>query len=226
MSDWVEAELAECQMHAVRHTRRLAQLFERLSEHPASRMPTACHGWAATMAASRLLHHPASGVQEILSGHTHATRQRIRAQEGVWLVQDTTFLHDGTPQPPAGMGTVKIKTRAEYLLHLTVAFTPERVKGGGAGMKVWPRPAEPGAQQRKSQPIEEQASDRWLEGDRGACEIKQPCPATLGVNRADRAGDIQEWLVDARRREPPQRAEVSIRAKGNRRLAPGAAQRY
>jgi hypothetical protein len=43
---------------------------------------------------------------------------------------------------------------------------------------------------------------------------------------ADREGDIQEWLVDAMRREPHQRAEVIIRAKCNRRLAPGAAQRY
>jgi hypothetical protein len=42
-------------------------------------------------------------------------------------VQDTTFLHYGTTQPKAGMGTVKIKTREEYLLHATVAFTPERV---------------------------------------------------------------------------------------------------
>ena len=86
------------------------------------------------------------GVQEIVSGHTHATGQRIRAQEVVWLVQDTTLLHDGTTQPQAGMGTVKSKTRAEYLLHLTVAFTPERVNGGVAGRQVWQRPAEPVAQ--------------------------------------------------------------------------------
>jgi len=93
-------------------------------------------------------------------------------------------------------------------------------------MKVWQRPEEPGAPQRKSKPIEEKESYRWLEGYRGACEIKQPCPATLVVTMADREGDIQEWLADARRREPPQRAEVIIRAKCHRRLAPGAAQRY
>ena len=166
------------------------------------------------------------GVQEIVSGHTHATGQRIRAQEVVWLVQDTTLLHDGTTQPQAGMGTVKSKTRAEYLLHLTVAFTPERINGGVAGRQVWQRPAEPVAQQRTSKPIAEQERYRWLAGDRGAWEITQTCPATLGVNLADREGDIQEWLVAARRREPPQRAEVSIRAKCHRRLAPGAAQRY
>ena len=79
------------------------------------------------MAAYRFLNNPDIGVQEILSGHTHATLERIRTQEVVLLVQDTTFLHDGTTQPKAAMGTIKIKRREEYLLHPTVAFTPERV---------------------------------------------------------------------------------------------------
>jgi hypothetical protein len=178
------------------------------------------------VAAYRFLNNPDIGVQEILSGHTHATLERIRTQEVVLLVQDTTFLNYGTIQPKAGMGTVKIKTREEYLLHLTVAFTPERVNVGVVGMKVWQRPAQPIARQRKSTPIEEKESYRWREGYQGACEVKQACPATLVVNMADREGDIQEWLVDAGRRAPSQRAEVIIRAKENRRLAPGAAQRY
>ena len=79
------------------------------------------------MAAYRFLDNPDIGVPEILSGHTRATLERIRTQEVVLLVQDTTFLHYGTTQPKAGMGTVKIKTREEYLLHPTVAFTPARV---------------------------------------------------------------------------------------------------
>jgi hypothetical protein len=69
-------------------------------------------------------------------------------------------------------------------------------------MQVWQRPEAPVAQQRTSKPMEEKESSRWLEGDQGACEVTQVCPATLGVNMADRAGDIQEWLVDARRRVP------------------------
>jgi hypothetical protein len=141
-------------------------------------------------------------------------------------VQDTTFLNDGTTQPKAGMGTVKIKTREEYLLHPTVAFTPERVNLGVVGMKVGQRPEQPVAQQRQSKPIEEKESYRWLGGYQCACAVKQACPATLVVNVADREGDIQEWFVDAMRREPDQRAEGLIRAKCNRRLAPGTAQRY
>src|SRR5262249_2812904 len=105
---------------------------------------------------------PDVGSQEILSGHAHATLERIRAQEAVLLVQDTAFLHYGTTHPKAGMGTVKSKTREEYLLHTTVAFTPERVNWGVVGMQVWQRPKEPIAQQRKPKPIEEQESYRWV----------------------------------------------------------------
>jgi len=226
MYDWIEEELAECQIHDARHMKRLAQLLARLSARPISSIPTACHGWAETVAAYRFLDNPDIGVPEILSGHTRATLERIRTQEVVLLVQDTTFLNYGTTQPKAGMGTVKIKTREEYLLHPTVAFTPARVNLGVVGMKVWQRPEQPVAQQRKSKPIEEKESYRWLEGYQCACKVKQACSATLVVNSADREGDIQEWFVDAMRREPDQRAECLIRAKCNRRLAPGAVQRY
>jgi hypothetical protein len=94
------------------------------------------------------------------------------------------------------------------------------------GMKVWQRPEQPVAQQRHSKPIEAKERYRWLEGYQGACAVKQACPATLVVNMAERAGDLQEWLVDVLRREPGQRAECIIRAKEDRRLAPGAAPRY
>jgi hypothetical protein len=127
MSDWIKAELAECQRHDARHTKRLARLLGRLSERSVSSIPTACHGWAETVAASRFLDNSAIGAQEILSGHTHATLERIRSQEIVLLVQDTTFLHYGTTHPKAGVGTVKHTTREEYLLHPTVVLTPERV---------------------------------------------------------------------------------------------------
>ena len=196
MYDWIEEELAECQIHDARHMKRLAQLLARLSARPISSIPTACHGWAETVAAYRFLDNPDIGVPEILSGHTRATLERIRTQEVVLLVQDTTFLNYGTTQPKAGMGTVKIKTREEYLLHPTVAFTPARVNLGVVGMKVWQRPEQPVAQQRKSKPIEEKESYRWLEGYQCACKVKQACSATLVVNSADREGDIQEWSLN------------------------------
>jgi hypothetical protein len=226
MSHWVAAETADSQLADVRHTTRLAQLLTRLSAQPVRSIPSACHGWAETVAASRFLENPAIGEQELLSGHKHATLERIRTQEVVRLVQDTTCLNYGTTQPKHGMGTVRVKTRKEYLLHTTVAFTPDRVNLGVLGMKVWQRPEQPVAQERKRKPIEEQESYRGLEGSQLACAVKQTCPAPLVVHVADREGDIQEWFLHARRREPEQRAEYIVRAQGNRRLAPGSAQRH
>lgn len=128
------------------------------------RMPSACHGWAATVAASRFLDHSAMGEQEMLSGHQHATLGRIRTEDVVLLVQDTTFLDDGTPQPKQGMGTVKVKAHEAELLQPTVAFTPERLHLGVLGLKRWQRPAPPVAQERHRNPLAAHERYRWLEG--------------------------------------------------------------
>jgi Transposase Tn5 dimerisation domain/Transposase DNA-binding len=213
-------------MHDTRHGKRLATLLSELSERPVSSIPSACHGWAETVAAYRFLDNPRVGVEEILSGHKQATLERIRMQEVALLVQDTSFLNYGTLQPKVGMGTVKEKRRNEHLLHTTVAFTPERVNLGVLGAKSWQRPAEPVAHERARKPIEEKESYRWLEGYALACEVQQACPQTVVVSVADCEGDIQEWFLDAMHRVPHERAEFLIRAKCNRRLVPGAAHDY
>jgi hypothetical protein len=162
----------------------------------------------------------------MLSGHQHAPLERIRAQEIALLVQDTTVLDYGTPQPQAGMGTVTIKGRDEYLLPPTVAFTPERVNLGVLGARWWQRPEPPGGRERQRKPIEAQESYRWLAGDALACEVKQACPQTLVVTVAAREGEIHEWVLDALRRPAGERAACLLRAKGNRRLTKGPTHRY
>jgi hypothetical protein len=226
MSDWVAVEMEESQMHDARHTKRLATLLARLGEQPVSSIPSACQGWTETMAAYRFLDNPYVGFEEILSGHRQATLERIRAQEVALLVQDTSFLNYGTLQPKTGVGTVKERVRDEYLLHTTVAFTPERVNMGVLGAKLWQRPEHSVGRERKHKPIGEKESYRWLEGYALACEVQQACVETVVVSVADCEGDIQEWFLDAMQRSPHERAEFLIRAKCNRRLAPGTAHSY
>jgi len=226
MSEWIKAELAESQMQDLRHVKRLAHLLERFSEQTVSSIPRACYGWAETLAAYRFVDNARVSCQEILSGHQRATQARLQAQEVVLLVQDTTFLNYGTLHPREGVGTVKERLREEYLLHLTVAFTPERVNLGVLGLRMWQRPDEPVAHERARKPIEEKESYRWLEGYQLACEMQQHCPATLVVNVADREGDIQEWFLAAMTRDVANRAEFIIRAKCNRRITTGQASGY
>jgi Transposase DNA-binding len=226
MDNWVVGEMAESQVHDARHAKRLATLLVRLGEQPVSSIPSACRGWTETVAAYRFLDNPHVGCEEILSGHRQATLERIRAQEVALLGQDTSFLNYGTLQPKAGMGTVKERVRDEYLLHTTVAFTPERVNMGVLGAKLWQRPEQPVGRERKHKPIEEKESYHWLEGYALACEVQQACVETAVVSVADCEGDIQEWFLDAMQRSPHERAEFLVRAKCNRRLTPGAAHGY
>lgn len=51
MSEGIEAELAESQLHAKRQVKRLAHLRERLSEQAVSSIARACPGWAEPRAA-------------------------------------------------------------------------------------------------------------------------------------------------------------------------------
>jgi len=136
MSNWVAEEMVESQLHDRRHAKRLTTLLTQLSEQPVSSIPRACQGWAETMAVYRFLDNPQVGFVEILSGQKAATLERVRAHEVALLVQDTSFLNYGTLQAKAGMGTVRERTREEYLLHATLAFTLERVNLGVVGAKL------------------------------------------------------------------------------------------
>jgi hypothetical protein len=118
-----------------------------------------------------VLDNPRVGLKEILAGHQHATLERLQAQEVILLVQDTTFLNYGTLRPRRGVGTVKERIGEEYLLHLTVAFTPQRVNLGVLGVRMWQRPDEPVAHERARKPIAQKESYRWLEGYQLACEV-------------------------------------------------------
>jgi len=86
MSEWIEAELAESQMHDKRHAKRLAHLLERLSEQAVSSIPRACQGWAETIAAYRFLDNSRVGRKEILAGHQHATRERLLNAIAIYLI--------------------------------------------------------------------------------------------------------------------------------------------
>jgi hypothetical protein len=185
------------------------------------RIPRAWHGWAETVAAYRFLDNPAIGAQAMLSGHQRATLARMRAQAAVVFVHDTTLLAYGTTQPKQGRGTVQSTVREAYLRHPTVALTPERMHLGVLGLKVGQRPEQPVAHERYHKPLAAQASSRWLEGYQRACEVQQRGPDTLVVTVAERAGDLPEGFLDARRRVPGERAACISRAQCHRRLATG-----
>jgi hypothetical protein len=193
-------------------------LLERLSAQPTQSIPAACRGWAETQAAYRFLHNERVEAVDILDGHSRATLQRMACEPVVLILQDTTFLEYVKDKARHGWGTLRRTVKDEYLLHPSVAFTPERVNLGVLGHHFWQRPEEPIGHQRKHRPLEAKESHRWLRGYEFACQVQRHCPQTLGINIADREGDIHDWFLEATNRPDPERAAVIIRAKCNRRV--------
>jgi hypothetical protein len=137
MSDWVERETAASSMGDVRHENRLKKVLQSLSDKPTQSIPAACQQWSDTLGVYRFLENPRVDHERILSGHKAATVERIRAQDVVLLVQDTTFLEYGVTQGKPGFGTLKVTEHDQYLLHPTVALTPARLNLGVLDVKLW-----------------------------------------------------------------------------------------
>ena len=67
--------------------------MERFAAAPTASIPSACRGWAETMAAYRFLSNEAVDWQAILAPHWQQTQQRMQGKSVVLWVQDTTELN-------------------------------------------------------------------------------------------------------------------------------------
>lgn len=218
MSNWTEEELALTRMDDKRLNTRFEKLVDTLSHSPERSIPLSCSGWGDTVAAYRFLDNDAVTLEKILSGHKAATLDRIKQEDVVLVLQDTTFLSLQSKEPVRDYGTLKKIETDSYLWHVGIAVTPQRVNLGVLHAEQWQRPETPIAHLRDKKPIEEKESYRWLAGYDVACDAQACSTSSLVVNIADREGDIHEWFLKAATQPIDRRAEYIIRAKCNRRI--------
>ena len=106
-----------------------------------------------------------------------------------------------------GLGTLKDTEKHERRLHLTVAFTPERICLGVIQATYWSRETLTPRKERQGKAIDEKESGRWPESYQESCALQGQLPNTLIVNLADRKGDICEWFVEYADYAPETRAQ-------------------
>ena len=152
-----------------RLNRRAIVVLETLAADPAASINSAVDGWSDTMAAYRFFNNRKVDPDEILAAHRKATEDRIAEQDVVLVVQDTTEL-DFTAHPTRDAGVLNSAKRFGLYDHTHLAFTPERLCLGVLDVEFFDRTPESlgKSQERKSDPIEQKESYRWLEGYRKA----------------------------------------------------------
>jgi hypothetical protein len=194
--------------------------LDRLGEKPTASIPGACKSWAETIAAYRFFKNDSVRVESILTPHRDATIQRIRGQEVVLMIQDTTELDYTGKHDIKDLGCLTSESRKGMLLHSTLAITPQRVCLGvidGKFLRAGDEPNKTETSPHQPRPIEAKESYRWVEGYKLCVDIAEQVTDTMVVSVADRESDIYEIFEAAA--QCGNKAEWLIRSSQNRRLA-------
>ena len=130
MSHWASNETKTANFGDKRLNDRMETLLKQLGDKSTMSIPTACGGWAETLAAYRFFdnkkvnfnqvlesHIQASievNFNQVLESHIQASIERISCYPVVLLVQDTTDLIRTITKGPKGLGTLKETTRSFF----------------------------------------------------------------------------------------------------------------
>lgn len=215
--NWAELEFDEAELGDRRLTRRLQELAERLAERPSDSLPGACADGAELKAAYRFFDNDQVTPEAVLASHVRSTLGRLAGVAVVLAVQDTTSL-DYTGHPATtGLGVLNDLQHQGFLVHTTLAITPERVPLGLLAQEVWTREASSlgKAQTRRQRPIAEKESQKWLTSLAAVKVAQAQCPTTQFISVGDREADVYDFFLVER----PPGVELLIRAAWDRGVA-------
>ena len=212
---WAVAEVGTVALGDRRRTRRLAHVLSDLAVRPGDGIPAACATPAATKAAYRFFASDAIAAAEILDAHVVATAARLRGEETILALQDTTTLDFTAHAALSGAGPLAHPAQRGLLVHSVLAATAEGVPQGLLHQHTWARDPEAIGQRhtRRQRPTHEKESQRWLDAQRATQAIVPA--ATQVITVADREADIYDLFALPR----PPGHEVLIRATHNRRIS-------
>ncbi len=210
IAPWVQEEMANAQLEDERLNERLCKLLSDLGDRPAASIPAACGGHKEMTGAYRFFDNPKVTYSKVLEPHLAATRRRMAGQSVVLLVQDTTEVNMTRPhQQVEGAGPLDGDTRRGALVHPLEAFSPDGTPLGAVSLDIWTREdpsqrrsARQKERRRRSLPIEQKESFRWLQGLRTARQVAQELPQTQIVCLADSEADIYELFAEPRGERP------------------------
>jgi hypothetical protein len=208
IAPWATEETGTVDLGDERLDARMAILLSALGSRPNLSIPAACGGKAEMAAAYRFFDNDKVTFDKVLEPHVARTMERMRGQETVLMVQDTTEIDLTRPeQEVVGAGTLD-GVRSGVFLHEMQAFGPDGVPLGTVWAEVINRTegvadaSERKRSKRQRTPIEEKESLRWLTGLRQAREVAKQLPGVTCVCLADSEADIYELLAEPRGQPP------------------------
>lgn len=213
MEQWTDQELAAVDLGDRRLNERAVQVVQALAERPETSIPQAFSGWAEVKAVYRFLSNPRVSAESLRDAHHESTVGRVREEEMVLVVQDTTTLDFTTHRSVDGLGPLDHPCRVGMKVHSALAVSARGVPMGMLHQKVWVREGPVGKKHtRRERATRNKESYRWIEG---LDEAQGKLPTNVrAVVVTDREGDIYDLLAWPRRPG----VDLLVRAAHNRRV--------
>ena len=199
---WAWREFGQAELGDARRTRRAVKFAAKLVCGPASSIPRALSNDAEIKGAYRLIENDGVNHAGLLSGHVKHTAERVRNEEKVLVVQDTTTLNFGERE---GLGPIhdRLASKGMYA-HTALAVTYERHEVLGVlDQQVWVRDAKkrPRNESGYARKKRERESEVWRKGQEHVAEVLgrmgKGTPRVIAV--FDREGDIFEAFEEQER---------------------------
>lgn len=212
--DWVHQEMKYIDLGEKRLEKRLLKIISDFSQNPTASIPEFCGDWAATKAAYDFFGNPTSGSERIVLAQSRATRDRIKGQTRILILQDTTSFDFSHHPQTEGVGPLENAACQGFFAHSSLATTTEGVPLGLLAQQTWVRDEQTLGQQppHHQRLIEDKESHKWLQA---LSESTRELPAeTQAIVVSDRESDIYDYLVQPR----AEQVELLIRAHHDRRL--------
>jgi hypothetical protein len=211
---WAQIEMAEVEVWDQRCRGSLERMCEQVLARPEESFSAAC-GPGLRQAGSRIFGAEQMSVEKMLAGHVAQTAQRCREQAEVLVAQDTTEVNYTTHKGTTGLGPINANPHSRgLLLHSALALTPAGVPLGLLSQETWARdPATVGtAAERRSRPVAEKESQKWLTGLEQVAEALPSGPRVILIQ--DREADVFAFLAAPR----PAHIELIVRVCQPRRV--------
>jgi hypothetical protein len=212
---WARTEMAGVAVWDQRCRGSLERICEQVGARPEESFSAAC-GPGLRQAGSRIFGAEQMNVEKMLAGHVEQTAQRCQAHAEVIVAQDTTDVNYTTHKGATGLGPINGNADSRgLLLHTALALTTEGVPLGILSQGSWARdPATFGtAAQRRTRPVAEKESQKWLMGLQRVAAALPDGPRVVLVQ--DREADVFAFLAAPR----PARIALIVRVCQPRRVA-------
>jgi hypothetical protein len=222
MSGWVDVEFASLDLGDARRDRRAHEVIRGMWEAPQASTAAAAGGWKESRAAYRLWDCPEVTPEAILRAHQDQIKERIQGHRVILHIQDTSELDFSKKKTLKGTGPLSETSRQGFFIHNEYLLTSEGLPMGVWHANIYARSLEEHGQsrERKSQPLDQKESFRWLQAYHRACEMAELLPKSRVISIADRESDIYEYFEEYFQRKQDGRTAANwiIRSNQDRRI--------